>query len=101
MAKWADYYISAVRFNVAHTHIDRVRVFHDDDGKLGAQTVETRVDVIFAIRDGKTFVTIFKNADGKWEKGQSVFIVKIEGNEYIKTVADKTTVDNLDNLPEF
>ena len=25
MSKWADYGISAVRYNSAHTHIDRVR----------------------------------------------------------------------------
>ena len=32
MAKWADFAISAVRFNAAHTHIDRVKV-HTDDGE--------------------------------------------------------------------
>lgn len=26
MSKWADYGVSAVRFNSAHTHIDKLRV---------------------------------------------------------------------------
>jgi hypothetical protein len=101
MAKWADYCISAVRFNSRHTHIDRVRIYPDDGEKLGTSSEASRPDVISAIRDGKTFVTIFKNTKGTWDKGQSVFIVKIAGDEYIKTVRDNTTVDNLDNLPEF
>lgn len=35
MSKWADYGISAVRFNSAHTHIDKVWVHPDNETLIG------------------------------------------------------------------
>jgi hypothetical protein len=101
MAKWADYCISAVRFNSAHTHIDRVQTYPDLGEKLGSMVEIDRARVVSAIKGGTTFVTIFRNSEGNWRLGQRVYIVKISGIEYIKTVEDNTTVDNLDKLPEF
>lgn len=101
MAKWADYGISAVRFNAARTHIDRVRAHPDNGESIGAGAEYTRQDVVAAIKNGTTFVTIFKTSAGKLNKGESVYIVRINGTEYIKTVADGQAKDNLDNLPEF
>jgi len=101
MTKWADYAISAVRYNVRHTHIDKVRVHPDNGDSIGESTEWTRADVIAAIKRGTTFVTIFKNKDGKWEKGQPVYIIRVNGVEYIKTVDNGKEEDNLENLPEF
>jgi hypothetical protein len=53
------------------------------------------------LKEGVTFVTIFQRVDGKWNKGQPVYIVRIHGTEFIKTVDNGRPVDNLDNLPEF
>ena len=33
--KWADYLISAVRYNAAETHIEKVRVHVDEGDKVG------------------------------------------------------------------
>jgi hypothetical protein len=33
--KWADYLISAVRYDAAGTHIDKVRVHEDEGEKVG------------------------------------------------------------------
>ena len=101
MAKWADYGISAVRYNAAHTHIDRVRAHPDDGDKIGISTDILRVGVIAAIKKGTTFMTIVKGAGEKWQSGQPVYIVKVNGVEYIKTVDNGMAVDNLENLPEF
>lgn len=101
MNKWADYGISAVRYNAAHTHIDKVRAHPDNGDTIGAYSEYTRADVVAAIKKGTTFVTIFKGTDGKWKKGQPVYIIKVKGVEYIKTVDNGKAVDNLDNLPEF
>ncbi len=101
MAKWADYVITAVRFNDKHTHIDRVRAHKDNGESLEAPQEYTRQTVVTAINDGLTFVTAFKASDGQWKKGEEVFIVHIHGTAYIKTKRDNTTRDNLDNLPEF
>ena len=102
MAKWADFGISAVRYNSEHTHIDKVRVHPDNGDSIGSATEYTRQSVIAAIKKGITFVTIIESADGKkWNKGQPVYIVEINGTEYIKTVDNKKEADNLENLPEF
>jgi len=101
MVKWADYCISAVRFNNEHTHIDTVRKHTDGDSTIGDGTEVSRRIVISDLKRGVTYVTIFKEQNGKWQKGQKVYIVTVNGTEYIKTVEDRTTKDNLDNLPEF
>lgn len=36
MAKWANYGISAVWYNSAHAHIDRVRTHPDNGDTIGA-----------------------------------------------------------------
>lgn len=100
MTKWADYCISAVRFNDKRTHIDKVRRHPDNDTSIGPGAV-SRENVVTDLKRGTTYFTIFKDQSDKWSKGQSVYIVKINGTEFIKTVDDKTTKDNLDKLPEF
>lgn len=100
MAKWADYGISAVRYNAAHTHIDRVRAHPDNGDTIGAAAEYERATIIKAIKDGYTFVTIVSSG-GNWQKGQPVHIIKVNGVEYIKTVDNGQARDNLENLPEF
>ncbi len=101
MAKWADYLISAVRFNQAHTHINVVRVHEDRDTSTGPAQDISRQDVIKYLKQGRTFCTVFTGSDGNLKQGQFVEIVTIDGVEFIKTLADRIKADNLDNLPEF
>ena len=101
MSKWADYGISAVRYNTDHTHITMVRIHADNGETIGHASDQNRQHVISEIKKGTTFVTITKNAEGKWNKGQPVYIIKVNGTEYIKTVDNKKECDNLENLPEF
>lgn len=101
MSKWADFGISEVRFNAPHTHIDKVRVRPDNEKSFGLPIEYSRLDIVSAIRKGTSFVTIFKGDEGNWNKGQSVFVIRINGQDYIKSVENKTEKDNLDNLPEF
>jgi hypothetical protein len=101
MAKWADYGISAVRFNSLHTHIDHVQINVDNRESIGAAQDCARADVVAAIKRNGTFISIFKNASGNWAKGQPVFIDRVAGIEYLKTVPNGKPIDNLDNLPEY
>ncbi len=101
MAKWADYCISAVSYNNSKkTHIEKVKVHEDKEKTIGTSSEWSRTKVVSTIEKGKTFVTIFKKADG-WNKGEDVRIVKINGTKYIRTDSNKTASDNLRNLPEF
>lgn len=101
MAKWADYCISAVRYDAAHTHIVKVRVHVDSGESIGAATEETRSTVVSLIERGRTFVTIVLSSDGKWRKGEDVHIVTVNGVKYLRTDANSRAADNLGNLPEF
>lgn len=100
MAKWADYGISEVRYNATHTHIDSVRIRKDNDTTIGEPEEHQRAVIVKAIKDGVTFVTIMW-ANGIWQKGQPVYIIKVNGTEYIKSRDNGKEGDNLENLPEF
>jgi hypothetical protein len=103
MAKWADYLISAVRYNQAGTHIDRVMSHPDNGDSVGTGSEVTRQRVVALLDGGTTFMTIYKNPNdsNKWVRGAEVGIVTIDGTKYIRTDADKTKLDNLGDLPTF
>jgi len=98
--KWADYCISQVQYNEKHTHIVKVMVHKDQGETIGGAEEWLREQVIKALNDNKTFVTIVKS-DGKWSKGQEVRRVTINRTDYIRTDKNQTEADNLENLPEF
>jgi len=99
--KWADYLISEVRFNDEETHIVKVKVHPDNGDKVGSWTEWTRQEVISSIDAGYTFATIYKGSNGNWNLGAHIITITIEGVRYIKTQADTTKKDNLDNLPRY
>lgn len=101
MEKWADYLISAVRYNSDHTHIDQVKAHEDTGETFGAGKIYARQTIVDSINEGTTFITIFKNNQGKWNKGQKVYVIRINGADYIKTTNNGKENDNLENLPEF
>lgn len=99
--KWADFLISAVRYNNAETHIDKVRVHEDEGDKVGTASARERTTVVNQLEDGYTFATITEGAEGKWKLGAKVRIVTVNGTKYIRTDADATEEDNLGALPRF
>jgi hypothetical protein len=104
MAKWADYVIKKVRFNAAGTHIDQVEVADDRGDDLGPSRYENRATVIKNLKDKKTYCTAppaKSGESGKYDKGALVRIIDVNGTEYIRSDANKTARDNLDNLPTF
>jgi len=101
VAKWADNLISAVRFNAAGTHIDKVKSHVDNGDTVGSSTEVTRATVVANLDAGQTYKTIFKNAQSQWDQGAPVRVVVIDGQKFIRTDADKIKSDNLDKLPTF
>ena len=101
MEKWAGYLISAVRYNSDHIHIAQIRAHEDTGDSVGEGKTYERQTIVDAINKDTTFVTIYKNNDGKWNKGQKVFVIKVKGTSYLKTVDNGKEEDNLENLPDF
>ena len=101
MEKWADYGISAVRYDQDDQYIDKVKVHPDKGDSIGQGETWNRKDVISKIDDGKTFTTILTGNDGKWKKGQDVHVITVDGERFLRTDANKQKSDNLENLPKF
>jgi hypothetical protein len=101
MAKWADYLISKVQYNDRETHIIKVLAHPDNGDKVGAGSEITRQRVVSLLDGGSTFMTIYKNADGKWKEGADVRAITVDGEKYIRTDADGIKKDNLGMLPRF
>ncbi len=66
---------------------------------MAAKSTWSRAQVVSAIGNGTTFVTILKDSDGKWEKGAAVKRYTVDGEWFIKTVSNSKACDNLDELP--
>jgi hypothetical protein len=98
--KWADYLITAVSFNTSGTHIEAVQIYPDEGDKVGSASQASRAQVVAWLESGYTFCTA-TSSGGKWHMGAPVEIVIIDNQQFIKTRADGTKVDNLDNLPTF
>jgi len=101
MAKWADWLISAVRYDDDHSRIVTVRAHLDKEETVGAPQEQTRTEVVRRIEAGETYCTIFKGTDGNWKRGEDVRIITIEGEKFIRTDANRIKADNLGSLPEF
>ena len=101
MEKWADYGISKVEYNKEHTHIVKVFVHEDRGDEISSGEEWVRTKVVSSIDNKKTFVTILKNKEGKWNRGEDVRIITVEGTKYIRTDQNSKESDNLGELPEF
>ena len=101
MGKWADYCISQVRYNPEHIHIVSVKVREDKGESLGAENEWLRSDVVSAIQNGTTFVTVVQTDHSNWKKGKEVAIITVNGTRYIRTDANSKPAENLENLPEY
>jgi len=100
MAKWADYLISAVRYNTEKTHIVKVKVHKDMGESVGSAEEFTRGQVADKIEKGYSFVTIYRQNE-KWVKGEEVHTVTVDGEEFIRTDRNNIKKDNLGALPEL
>jgi len=101
MAKWADWLISAVRYDEDHSRIVKVRAHPDKGDTVGPGEEQTRATVVSNIESGKTYCTMLKGDDGKWKRGEDVRVIRIEGEKFIRTDANRIRRDNLGELPEF
>lgn len=103
MAKWADYLIIRVHFNTAGTHIDEVEIADDLDTSVGIKRNETRATVVANLKADKTYCTAPPSPTnpGQVTKGALVRIVTVNRVDYVRTDANATARDNLDNLPTY
>lgn len=100
MQKWADFLISAVRYDEESKKISHLKVHPDEGLNVGRGSTWTKEEVIKAITDGKTFLTILKDEKGNWQKGSQVFIIRVNG-DYIITDDKEVRMDSLAGVQEL
>ena len=101
MSERADYYVEKVRYNKGHNRIVWVSVREDSGQKLGGPYNMVRKRMVNLIREGKQFMTIFRNPEGKFRKGQKLTIVNVKGAVFLRTDQDEMENDQLKDLPEY
>jgi hypothetical protein len=96
--KWADYVIFEVRYEGGH--IEAVKLRKDLGDKFGPLQEWTRAEVVAAINDDKTFVTIdYGELEKNWlERGEDVSLYTLGDEQYLRTHRGQ---DNLKGLPEY
>lgn len=102
MEKWADFGISRVKYDDRHEAISEVEIQPDLGERFGYPQRASRQNVVTAIGQGKTFVTIIKSPDDKSiTRGEEVRTVTVRGQKYLRTDNNGTPADNLGSLPEY
>ncbi|MDP3449478.1 MAG: DUF3892 domain-containing protein [Anaerolineaceae bacterium] len=101
MAKWADYCISAVKYDSDHSRIVECHVHEDKGDKIGTLFIETRMEIVAKLKRTITYCTIRENKDGNWKKGDNVIQYLLDGEYFIRTDGNQTKKDNLGELPEY
>ncbi|MGD8306405.1 MAG: DUF3892 domain-containing protein [Ignavibacteria bacterium] len=99
--KWADYLISAVRYE---DHFNRKSISHckvhpDNGDSVGDGTTWSKDEIMEALMKGYTFNTISKDDRGKWKRGINVFLLM--SNEIYLNTDGRINEDYLLNTPEF
>lgn len=98
MEKWADYLISKVLYDQTGKRIVNV-IAHKDNGETVGQEVEmTRYTITQHFQNGKTFATITKTTNGKWNKVANVYRTQTFLNDFI-TLYNNPTKDSLGDIP--
>lgn len=98
MEKWADFLISAVRYE--NNMITYLKVHPDRGSDIGGGSTWTKNEVLKAMMEGRSFFTIFRDENGSWKKGRSVHFLK-ENNKFIITDKKDVLTDSLLDLKEL
>lgn len=102
MNKWADYLISAMRItqNSNNKLIAYFKVHKDKGECIGAGTTWTEDEVLEAIKEGNSFITIYKENNGRWKKGGGVQEILLD-RLLKRSEKDKVEEHKQIPLPEF
>lgn len=102
MEKWADYLISAVRHQVGSGRriVSHFKIHSDRGNSVGECITWTKEEVLEAMSKGNTFTTIRRLPDGRWKRGTTVSLSRVE-EIFLRTDSEKMPEDKLTDLPEF
>lgn len=90
-------WITGVKYNGGGV-IAEVEFRTDSGGVMGFPTRATRQQVILGIESGAQYTTAYQQA-GRWIRGESVRVVAVGYERFLRTDSNAVRADNLGNLP--
>ena len=99
MGQWADYLISAVKYDT-NKKIVQAKQHRDSGDEIGKGELITRDELATNLKKGVRYSTIF-NGNSNWKKGDSVHFIRVGSDYSIRTDSNKVEFDNLRMLPEL
>ena len=99
MGQWADYLVSAVKYDSNRKIIHVIQ--HEDTGSdIGKGELVDRDSLATNLKKGISYSTIF-NGNSSWRKGDPINFIRVGGIYSIRTDSNKVEYDNLKLLPEM
>lgn len=98
MAGWADYLLSAVRYDSGR-RIAEARQHADDGAQIGRGSTVDRGTIADNIKRGSTYATVFAGRGGTWRLGEPVRLLRSGGDYSIRIDSNRVMFDNLGMLP--
>ncbi len=99
MAKWADYLISAAKYD-SKKRLVKVMQHADTGGDIGGGQLVDRDTLSANLKKGASYCTIF-GGNASWSIGDAVRFVKVGGDHSIRTDSNKVCHDNLKSISEL
>ncbi|MFD1570843.1 DUF3892 domain-containing protein [Halorubrum laminariae] len=98
-----DYVITKVSYDNDHSRITHVKraEYDNSENKFGSRTEKSRQVVVESIESGFEYYTVPPDGDGGYTWGDSVEVIPIDGEKFIRTDGNKVEEDNLGELPEY
>ena len=99
MGKWADYLISAAKYD-ENRRIVQVRQHNDTSEDIDNGEIVNRDILAANLKKGLKYCTIF-NSNSTWKKGDPINLIRVGGEYSIRTDSNKVEYDNLKFVSEI
>ncbi|WP_158093589.1 DUF3892 domain-containing protein [Halorubrum sp. SD683] len=98
-----DYVITKVSYDSDHSRITHVRraEYDNSENSFGPTTEKSRQTVVDSTESGYEYYTVPPKGDGGYTWGDSVEVIPIDGEKFIRTDGNEVEGDNLEELPEY
>jgi len=98
-----DYVITKVSYDNDHSRITHVKraEYDNSENTFGSRTEKSRQAVVESIESGFEYYTVLPDGDGGYTWGDSVEVIPIDGEKFIRTDGNEVEEDNLGELPEY
>lgn len=102
MVTWGDYAVTAVQYDEDDSEIVKVERYEVGDKQVSNKTEKWRSEVVADINvDEFEYTTAYKNDEGRWELGEEIHVIEVDGENYLRTDRNSVAEDNLGELPEL